>query len=211
MPWSVTTPMSQRREFVEDAVRQLYPMRELCARYGISPRVGYKWLARYRECGLAGLEDQSRRPHRSPTRLDGELAALLLEVRQQPPTWGARKLLAYLERRHRRFDWPAPSTVAALLKREGLVAPRRRRRVLGHPGRPLTPMDQPNVVWTADFKGQFRTGDRCYCYPLSAHRHRRLLAVPARLRGAAAPHPRGEPAGVPRALPALRLTRADPD
>lgn len=63
MPWSVTTPMSQRREFVEDALRQLYPMRELCARYGISPRVGYKWLARYREQGLAGLADQSRRPH----------------------------------------------------------------------------------------------------------------------------------------------------
>jgi putative transposase len=167
MPWSVTTPMSQRREFVEDAVRQLYPMRELCARYGISRRVGYKWLARYREQGPAGLEDQSRRPHASPTRLEGELAALLIHARQRHPTWGARKLLAYLERRHRGLDWPAPSTVAALLKREGLVTARRRRRVLGHPGRPLTPMDQPNAVWTADFKGQFRTGDGRYCYPLT--------------------------------------------
>ena len=91
--------MSQRREFVEDAVRQLFPMRELCARYGISRRVGDKWLARYREHGLAGLADQSRRPHASPTRLEGELAALLIEARQRHPTWGARKLLAYLSGR----------------------------------------------------------------------------------------------------------------
>lgn len=167
MPWSESTPMSQRRDFVEDAERGLFGMRELCARYGISRRVGYKWLARYQAGGLAGLSDQSRRPHHSPTRLDQELAALLLATRVRHPTWGARKLLAYLERRHRRQHWPAPSTVAALLQREGLVRPRRRRRALGHPGRPQSPMDAPNAVWTADFKGQFKTGDGRYCYPLT--------------------------------------------
>jgi putative transposase len=167
MSWSVETPMSQRREFVEDAQRALYTMRELCARYGISRRVGYKWLTRYRELGLVGLADQSRRPQHSPTQLDGELAALCVDARHRHPTWGPRKLLAYLERRHRCQHWPAASTVGALLKREGLTAPRRRRRPLGHPGRPMSVMDQPNAVWTADFKGQFRTGDGVYCYPLT--------------------------------------------
>jgi putative transposase len=167
MPWSVETPMSQRREFVEDAERALYTMRELCARYGISRRVGYKWLTRYRELGLVGLADQSRRPQHSPTQLDGELAGLCVDARHRHPTWGPRKLLAYLERRHRRQRWPAASTVGALLKREGLTAPRRRRRPVGHPGRPMSVMDQPNAVWTADFKGQFRTGDGVYCYPLT--------------------------------------------
>jgi putative transposase len=167
MSWSVETPMSQRREFVEDAQRALYTMRELCARYGISRRIGYKWLTRYRELGLAGLADQSRRPQHSPTQLDGELAALCVDARHRHPTWGPRKLLAYLERRHRCQHWPAASTVGALLKREGLTAPRRRRRPLGHPGRPMSVMDQPNAVWTADFKGQFRTGDGVYCYPLT--------------------------------------------
>jgi putative transposase len=170
MPWSVSTPMSQRRDFVEDAVRGHYAMRELCARYGISPRVGYKWLARYETLGLEGLGDQSRRPQHSPTRLterDPALAALVIVARQRHPTWGPRKLLAYLERRHHRQQWPAPSTIGALLKREGLVPPRRRRRVLGHPGRPTSAMDQPNAVWTADFKGQFKTGDGRYCYPLT--------------------------------------------
>ena len=184
MPWSESTPMSQRREFVEDAERGLYAMRELCARYGISPRVGYKWLARYREHGPAGLADQSRRPQTSPTRLDGELAQLLVEARTRHPTWGPRKLLAYLERRHRRQHWPAASTVGALLKRAGLVVPRRRRRPLGHPGRPLSAMDRPNAVWTADFKGQFRTGDGYYCYPLTVidGYSRALLACEALLR-----------------------------
>ena len=167
MPWSESTPMSRRREFVEDAERGLYAMRELCARYGISRRVGYKWLARYEAAGLAGLADQSRRPRTSPTQLDGELAALVIAARVAHPSWGPRKLLAYLARRHRRQAWPAASTVGALLQREGLVAPRRRTRPLGHPGRPTAPMDAPNAVWTADFKGQFKTGDGRYCYPLT--------------------------------------------
>lgn len=167
MPWSESTPMSQRQEFVEDAARGLFGMRALCQRYGISRRVGYKWLARYEVEGVEGLADRSRRPQTSPTQLERELAALFVATRQAHPTWGARKLLAYLERRHRRQHWPAASTVAALLKREGLVRPRRRRPALGHPGRPQTPMDQPNAVWTADFKGHFKTGDGQYCYPLT--------------------------------------------
>jgi transposase InsO family protein len=96
-----------------------------------------------------------------------DVAARLLICRQQHPTWGPRKLLAYLARRQPRAAWPAASTVGELLKRHGLVRPRRRRPHPGHPGRPTTPMDAPNAVWTTDFKGQFRTGDGAYCYPLT--------------------------------------------
>lgn len=167
MPWSVSTPMSERQQFVEDAQRGLYSMVELCARHRISRRVGYKWLARYEAEGLAGLVDRSRRPHGCAHEMDAATAALLVATRRAHPTWGPRKLLAYLERRHTGVRWPAASTVGELLKREGLVLPRRRRRPLGHPGRPTTPMEAPNAVWTADFKGQFKTGDGRYCYPLT--------------------------------------------
>jgi len=168
MPWSVQTPMSQRLEFVETAARGLYTMTELCARYGISRRVGYKWLARYAAGGgVEGLADRSRRPAHSPRAISDETAARLLACREAHPTWGPRKLLAYLARRHPRVGWPAASTVGELLKRYGLVRPRRRRSAPGHPGRPLTPMDVPNAVWTADFKGQFRTRDGVYCFPLT--------------------------------------------
>jgi putative transposase len=167
MPWSVSTPMSQRLEFVEDVLRGLYSMTELCTRYGISRRVGYKWLARYEADGAAGLADQRRIAHHCPHRLSDSIAAALLACRQAHPTWGARKLLAYLSRRSPRTRWPAASTVGQLLRRHGLVRPRRRRPAPGHPGAPQTPMDAPNAVWTVDFKGQFRTGDGVYCYPLT--------------------------------------------
>ncbi len=167
MPWSVSTPMSERQQFVEDAQRGLYSMVDLCARYHISRRVGYKWLARYEVEGLAGLTDRSRRPRACAHQVDAAVTALLITTRRAHPTWGPRKLLAYLERRHTGVRWPAASTVGELLKREGLVLPRRRRRSLGHPGRPTTPMEAPNAVWTADFKGQFKTGDGRYCYPLT--------------------------------------------
>jgi transposase InsO family protein len=159
--------MSRRLEFVEDAQRGLYAMTELCARYGISRRVGYKWLARYEADGVDGLADQRRVAHAHPHRMPAEIAAALLACRGAHPTWGPRKLLAYLARRHPRTAWPAASSVGALLKREGLVRVRRRRPAPGHPGPPTAPMDVPNATWTADFKGQFRTGDGAYCYPLT--------------------------------------------
>jgi transposase InsO family protein len=99
------------------------------------------------------------------------LAERLLKARGRHPTWGPRKLLAFLRRQDQRrgewFAWPARSTVAALLRRHGCITAGRRRAIRGHPGRPLTPMTAPNGIWTADYKGQFRLGDRSYCFPLT--------------------------------------------
>ena len=167
MPWSVSSPMSRRLEFVEDAARGLYSMTELCARYAISRRVGYKWLSRFEADGPDGLVDQRRVARSHPHRMPDDVAARLVACRKAHPTWGPRKLLAYLERRQPCTAWPAASSVGALLKREGLVRARRRRPSPGHPGPPTAPMDAPNATWTADFKGQFRTQDGLYCYPLT--------------------------------------------
>jgi transposase InsO family protein len=129
--------------------------------------VGYKWLARFEAEGADGLVDQRRVAKSHPHRMVDDVAARLLACRQAHPTWGPRKLLAYLERRQPRTAWPAASSVGALLKREGLVRVRRRRPSPGHPGPPTAPMDAPNATWTVDFKGQFRTQDGSYCYPLT--------------------------------------------
>ncbi|MGH7522822.1 MAG: integrase core domain-containing protein [Gemmatimonadales bacterium] len=134
----------------------------------MSRKTGHKWWRRYEAAGTTGLHERSRRPQTSPTALTGELAALCVRARQAHPTWGRRKLLAYLARRHPQCSaWPVASTVGALLKREGLVRPRRRRPHPGHPGRPSTAMTAPNVLWSADFNGQFRLGTGAYCYPLT--------------------------------------------
>lgn len=164
MPWKVQTPMSGRRQFVDEYVRRTVSMTALCACYGISRRVGYKWVTRFLAEGDRQLLDRSRRPLTSPWSVAPELATLLLEARQRHPTWGPRKILDYLTPRHPHAVWPAPSTVGTLFKRHGLVRPPRRRSKPGHPGRPTTPMSAPNVVWTADFKGHFalRGGPRCH-------------------------------------------------
>jgi len=167
MPWSVQTPMSARRQFVDEYLRGSGSMTELCASYGISRRVGYKFLARFLIEGDRALADRSRRPHTSPWAIEGEIAALLLAARQRHPTWGPRKVLDYLRPRHARLDLPAPSTVGALFKRHGLVRPKRRRALPGHPGRPTSPILAPNDVWTADFKGHFALGTGLRCHPLT--------------------------------------------
>ena len=171
MPWRHVEVMRERFQFVRDARRRLVSFTELCAIYGISRPVGHKWLHRAEQSGMSYLEELSRRPHECPHATPPELTARLLEVRRHHPTWGPRKLLALVRRQDLRrgldLPWPARSTVAELLRRNGLTNRRRRRVRRGDPGRPLTPMTAPNVIWTADYKGQFRLRDGHYCFPLT--------------------------------------------
>src|SRR5256886_204135 len=176
MPWMETAPVEQRERFVRDHREDLYPMTELCARYGVSRKTGYKWLARFDAAGRQGLRDQSRAPHRCPHRMATETAQLICDARRRHPSWGPEKLLAWLAPRYPPLALPAISTAGDLLGRHGLVKKRRRRRHYQHPGvvPPIT--TQPNDLWTADFKGHFRTRDGIYCYPLTiADQHTRYL------------------------------------
>lgn len=167
MPWKATTTMKERVKFMRDYAEGLYRFSELCAHYSISRKTGYKWLARYQAEGEAGLVNQSRAPKHCPHQVTEAVAEKLVAFRKRHRRWGPKKLLAVLGRREPEVRWPAPSTVGALLKRAGLVEARRRQPQPGHPGLGETAMDAPNAVWTADFKGEFKTGDGRYCYPLT--------------------------------------------
>lgn len=168
MPWEETTAMEERVRFVENFESALYSVSELCERYGISRKTAYKWLERYGREGESGLKDRSRAPKTSPSRTPACVAQPLIDLRQKHPTWGPRKLLAYLFRRHPETAWPSASTVGGILKRHGLVQERRRDRGRTplHRGA-LTQATAPNHVWACDFKGQFRTADGHLCYPLT--------------------------------------------
>jgi len=158
--------MDERIRFVAGLQSGL-GMGEACRSYGISRKTGYKWLERYKAEGPGGLEERSRAPHRMPWAIDDEMAQMLVDARCRHPTWGPRKLLAWLERLHKGRCFPAASSVGDLLRRRGLVKPRRRRRRVptnaSRPGR----YDAPNATWCADFKGWFRTGDGRRCDPLT--------------------------------------------
>jgi putative transposase len=171
MPWRSKCPMSQRLDFVH-AVLHRRPgesIRELCHAAGVSERVGHKWLARYGVGGPAALADRSHAPQRPAHQVAPALVEQIIALREQQPTWGGRKLREVLAREAPGEDWPAPSTITTLLKRAGLVLPRRRTRreraAWAHTA--LTQPTAPNDVWAADFKGEFRLQRGPYCYPLT--------------------------------------------
>ena len=167
MPWSETSPMDQRVRFIADYQHRLLTVAELCELYGISRKTGYKWIERFRCEGPPGLHERSRRPHLCPHQTPSTVVEALLTARRHHPSWGAKKLVRILSQKHLSWEWPARSTCCDILKRHGMVRKPRRRVRPGHPGRPKTLMTAPNEIWTADYKGQFRTRDGIYCYPLT--------------------------------------------
>jgi transposase InsO family protein len=154
-------------KFVVEQARGEVSMSELCRRFGVSRKTGYKWLARYRAAGAAGLVDRSRAPHRVAHGMSSEVAEAVLSVRRAHPTWGPRKVRAWLVRHDGGVSWPAASTIGDLLRREGLVVARRRRWRTPPRSRPFAHCEAPNDVWCADFKGWFCTGDGARCEPFT--------------------------------------------
>lgn len=167
MPWSQTSPMDQKTQFIADYLRGVLNTSELADLYGISRKTAHKFINRYLREGPTGLDERSRKPHRSPNHTPEHIEQELLEARRRHPSWGAKKLLTLVYKAHPRWDLPQRSTVCEILSRNGMVPKKPRRRHIGHPGRPSSSILAPNDVWSADFKGQFKTGNGCYCYPLT--------------------------------------------
>ena len=138
MPWREASPMDQRTQFIADHLRDVRSITELCALYGVSRKTGYKWIDRYVRHGPAGLEEASRRPRRSPNQTSEEIVSAILDARRRHPRWGGKKLLALLHKRHPRWSLPGRSTAGDILSRHGMVPRQRRRRRLGHPGKPTS-------------------------------------------------------------------------
>lgn len=163
--------MEQRKEFLEAAMRGEHSFTELCRRFGISRKNGYKWLNRHRielafPGGKVSFADRSRRPHNSPTAISAEVEAAIVDVRKQRPHWGPKKLRIVLAKQCPELELPSESTFAAVLKRNGLVRPRRKRTKSTPYTAPLGHAQHPNAVWSIDFKGDFAIG-RTRCYPLT--------------------------------------------
>jgi putative transposase len=158
--------MSQKIEFVERAAKG-EPIAALCREFGVSRTTGHKWAKRYAERGHEGLDEESRRPKSAPLATGEDIVLAVLELRQAHPTWGPEKLAIVLRRRFKE-QTPSERTVARILKRAQLVRKRRARRPLNIVERaPQVPANAPNEVWTVDFKGWWRAGNRERCEPLT--------------------------------------------
>lgn len=159
--------MDQRNDFITEWLKKQRPLTELSRAYGISRKTAYKWLERFEQEGRAGLADRSRAPLHSPQAIDESTAAAIIAQRQKYPTWGARKIRKKLGELHPEAAWPAASSIGELLKREGLIQPRRTRRRTPPYTEPLAHATAPNQVWCADFKGWFYCGDGVRCDPFT--------------------------------------------
>ena len=166
MPWRGVTVSEQRQRFLEDYQLHYYSVSDLAERFSISRKTAYKWIDRFVEYGEQGYQELSRRPHSCPWQTDAVIVEELVKVRKAHPSWGSRKLLDLMHRRHRGWELPAASTASLILARQGLIrSPRRHRRA--HPGCPQSVAVQPNDLWAADYKGEFRLKNGKYCFPLT--------------------------------------------
>lgn len=162
MPWPIRDLLTMKQELVEFALRPGVNRRELFSRYGISAPCAYKWLKRYQSQGVEGLAEHSRRPHHHPAQIGPEIVLRVLEVRDQYPAWGGRKIYHYL--RQRAFGpLPAPSTITEILRRNGRLSPQ-------HPSAqgPWHRFEHSaaNDLWQMDFKGPLQTLRAGRCHPL---------------------------------------------
>jgi putative transposase len=158
-------------------------MAVLCQEFGISRKTGYKIYDRYKDTGVRGLSDRSRRPHRHANQLPMAVEKTIVRLKQDYPSWGAPKLRERLKQKWPDIVCPAISTVHAVLDRHGLVKRRRRRVRTPRAGTTLSQPLTPNALWCADYKGEFLLANRRYCYPLtvSDFASRYLIACEARL------------------------------
>jgi putative transposase len=168
MGWKETCAMEERMKFIHEWQRaEEWSFAELCRRYGVSRRTGYKWLDRYETEGIGGLTDRTTAVHEHPNQVKQNVADALIEARQKHSRWGPKKLRVWLGQKRPAVDWPAASTIGEILKRAGLTAPRKKsQRVPVYAGA-LHSAQEPNQVWCADYKGYFHCGDGTRCDPLT--------------------------------------------
>jgi len=167
MPWKETCAMDQKVRMIGDWLSNGYTITELSQLYEVSRKTIYKWISRYKLEGPSGLIEWSRAPRSHPNATAPEVVKDTVATKLGRQKWGPKKVVAWLREQYPERRWPAVSTAGDILKKEGLVRPRRRKRRTPPYVERFIECNRPNEVWSADFKGQFRMGDGKLCYPLT--------------------------------------------
>jgi transposase InsO family protein len=166
VPWKETSVMDQKLEFILLWKSRRFSITALSEMFCISRPTAYKFIKRYETSGAAGLIELPRAPRKAANKTSNQIEKELLALREEHPRWGAAKLLVLLEHRLPNEKLPCVATVNLILKRNGLIRERKSRKKT-EPRYPIFDPGKPNEVWSADFKGKFRLGNKQYCYPLT--------------------------------------------
>jgi transposase InsO family protein len=166
MSWKELTVMDQKQEFILLWKAGKHTVTALCEIFSISRSTAYKYINRYKQFGFTGLLERSRRPHRFSCKTTDVIEEEIVKLRGRHTRWGSRKILVLLEDKFPHADLPGYTTINNILKRHGMVKDRKRRGKV-EPKKPIFDPQVPNEVWSADYKGKFRMGNKKYCYPLT--------------------------------------------
>lgn len=178
MPWKEVKPMDQKILFIADYLRGISTFSALCLDYCISRKTGYKWLNRYQHLGIEGLQDKSRHPYSCPHQIPHRVRMAIIETRKAGRiTPGPKKIKILLGQKYPAWEIPSETSIYNILKKEGVIAAKKHRRHVAPATQPFSPVHEANDLWSADFKGQFKTKDGAWCYPLTVmdHKSRFLL------------------------------------
>ena len=161
MSWQEETPMSQRQHFFSLWQSKSHTVTDLCKLFGISRKTGYKWIKRGSEQAESWFDDKSKRPIYSPIKTRDEMENSIIILRTQYPDWGGRKIKRLLETQGQ-INIPAASTITAILRRHGLLAPspEQTQKTIRFEH------EYPNSLWQMDFKGHFLMSQK-RCHPLT--------------------------------------------
>jgi putative transposase len=167
MPWRIIDTMDQKIQLIADWQSGLFNVTDLSNKYGLSRPIIYKWVNRYEEQGLDGLKEQSRKPNYSPNQTGDDIIQLIIKEKLKNSNRGPKKVYNQLKRQYPDINWPAPSTIGEHLKKHGLVKDRKRRLRVPPYTEPFKTCQEPNSVWSTDYKGQFYMQNNHICYPLT--------------------------------------------
>ena len=158
MPWKETHRVEERLEFAAQYAKEEASLAELCRRFGVSRKTGYKWAGRYLLEGPEGLGDRSSRPHSNARAVSQQMVEFLLEARRARPHWGPKKIRAKVIEANPGQAFPAASTIGEIFQRYGLTKPRKYRRHAPPMTEPFAECKEPNAVWRSA-----RAIPRCRC------------------------------------------------
>jgi len=168
MPWNKRSVMEEKHRFIVHCLEPGANISELCREFGIARSTGNKWLQRYREHGFRGLEELSRRPYSSPLAASPEIICEIVKYRNNKSNRGAEKIHHHFLKK---FGEQTPSirTINRILERCGLVEKRRRKKATAMPKKANEQAVAlaSNDIWTADYKGHWRTRNGTRCEPLT--------------------------------------------
>ena len=167
MPWKETCAMDEKVKLIGDWLKDEHTVSELGEHYQVSRKTIYKWISRYQDGGVEALGEASRAPYHHPNATALEIVSQLIDTKLKHKDWGPKKVVVSLKQKYPEIHWPVVSTTQSILRKEGLVHPRKVRRHTPPFTQPFQECLKPNDTWSIDYKGQFRTGDGRLCYPLT--------------------------------------------